>query len=44
MNCKPSSDKTIQLLTSKANKRHDEEMKEVKDKLIRNKLKQAATR
>ena len=44
MNCKSSSDKTLQLLTSKANKRHDEEMKEVKDKLIRNKLKQAATR
>ena len=29
------------MLTRKANKRHDEEMNEVKDKLIRNKLKQA---
>ena len=44
MNCKPSSSKTISLLTRKQNKRHDEEMNEVKDKLIKNKLKQTATR
>ena len=35
MNCKPSSSKTISLLTRKQNKRHDEEMDEVKEKLIR---------
>ena len=40
MNCKPSSSKTLQLLT----RRHDVGMKEVKDKLIRNKLKQATPR
>ena len=44
MNCKPSSVKTIQLLNSKANKRHDDEMKEIKEQLIKNKLKQTATR
>ena len=40
MSCKPSSVKTINLLTKKQNKRHDEEMNEVKEQLIKNKLKQ----
>ena len=43
MNCKRSSSKTISLLTRKQNKRHDEEMNEVKEKLIRKKLKQPQT-
>ena len=44
MICKPSSNKTIKLLTKKQNKRHDEEMNEVKEKLIKNKLKQPSPR
>ena len=44
MNCKPSSSKTISLLSRKQNKRHDKEMNEFKDKLIKNKLKQTASK
>ena len=44
MICKPSSNKAINLLTEKQNKRHDEEMNEVKEKLIKNKLKQPTPR
>ena len=44
INCKPSSNKAINLLTEKQNKRHDEEMNEVKEKLIKNKLKQPTPR
>ena len=44
MICKPSSNKTIHLLTKKQNKRHDEEMNEVKEKLIKNKLQQPTPR
>ena len=44
MICKPSSNKTINLLTKKQNKRHDEEMNKVKEKLIKNKLKQPTPR
>ena len=43
MICKPSSNKIINLLTKK-NKRHNEEMNEVKEKLIKNKLKQPTPR
>ena len=44
MSFKPSSVKTINLLTKKQNKRHDEEMNEVKEQLIKNKLKQPTPR
>ena len=44
MNYKPSSRKTISLLTKKQNKIHDEKMNEVKQKMIKSKLKQPTQR
>ena len=44
MICKPSFNKAINVLTKKENKRHDEEMNEVKEKSIKNKLKQPTPR
>ena len=35
MNCEPSSSKTISLLTKKQNKRHDEEMNEMKKRWLK---------
>ena len=44
INCKPSSSKTISLLTRKRKKRHDEEMNEMKQHIIKSKLKKPTQR